>query len=284
MESIGETLKKRRADRGLSLAEVHETTKIMMQNLAALEEDRFDAFPNRVYARAFLRDYSNFLGLDSNELIQRYEDEWCRPAAPLAPSRKSRLPAAGVALVVLIGAIGGGTYLASKGGDSKQTKAERPADVEKEPAAFPALPSERKPEPVEQPAAKPDAEKPAPVASPAKDAKTPESQAKPAPVKPANKPAPPAPAAKPDKVNVAMRAVDHPVWVWVKTDGKTAIQKTLQPGEQAAFVGQKTVWVRAGNSGSLDMTINGKNIGRLGPSGQPTEKTFTVTSAPIADQ
>ena len=65
MESIGQVLRAERDKRGLSLSEVYDDTKITIQNLEALEQDRFDYFPNRVYARAFLRDYANFLGLDS---------------------------------------------------------------------------------------------------------------------------------------------------------------------------------------------------------------------------
>ncbi len=76
MESIGDILRNERERRGLTLQEVNEASKITIQNLTALEENRFDFFPNRVYARAFLRDYSNFLGLDSAALLARYEDEW----------------------------------------------------------------------------------------------------------------------------------------------------------------------------------------------------------------
>ena len=76
MGSIGEILKQEREGRGLSLHDVHEATKITSQYLSALEEDRFDSFPNKVYARAFLRDYANFLSLNSSDLLTRYEDEW----------------------------------------------------------------------------------------------------------------------------------------------------------------------------------------------------------------
>ena len=76
MDSIGQILRAGRETRGLSLDEVHEATNITVQNLSALEDDRFDHFPNRVYARAFLRDYSNFLGMDSPSLLTHYEEEW----------------------------------------------------------------------------------------------------------------------------------------------------------------------------------------------------------------
>ena len=68
METIGELLKNRRVEKDMTLADVHEATKITVENLAALEENRFEIFSSRVYARAFLRDYANYLGIDSIRL------------------------------------------------------------------------------------------------------------------------------------------------------------------------------------------------------------------------
>ncbi|MGC8862411.1 MAG: helix-turn-helix domain-containing protein, partial [Armatimonadota bacterium] len=113
-QSIGDVLRAKREDRGLSFDEVHEATKITPENLAALEENRFDVFANKVYARAFLRDYANFLGLDSALLLARYEEEWAAPAAAQAVVRTERSAwravAWAVAEIVLVGAVGAGSY------------------------------------------------------------------------------------------------------------------------------------------------------------------------------
>ena len=104
MDSIGQILRSGRETRGLSLDEVHEATRITVQNLTALEDDRFDHFPNRVYARAFLRDFSNFLGLDSPSLLTRYEEEW-NPAPEVAAVPKPQASAwrvLGYTLLVLV--------------------------------------------------------------------------------------------------------------------------------------------------------------------------------------
>lgn len=44
--------------------------------LEALEEDDFSAFPSSCYAIGFLRNYSDFLKLDTNDFVARYEHEY----------------------------------------------------------------------------------------------------------------------------------------------------------------------------------------------------------------
>jgi cytoskeletal protein RodZ len=113
MESIGTILRHERERRGLSVQEVFESTKITVLNVEALELDRFESFPNKVYARAFLRDYANFLDLDSGALLQRYESEWF--ATPVVETQpvpvKRKNTTAWTMVVVLIILIAGGAYI-----------------------------------------------------------------------------------------------------------------------------------------------------------------------------
>jgi len=152
LAKIGEALKTERANRGLTLADVHEATKISIQNLAALEEERFESFANKVYARAFLRDYANFLGLDSGKLLEQYEEEWGRPAVPPEPVEKRRLPALAIigALVVLIA--GGAYYLFTEQTDSTAPvrTSSRPSSKPKPIETGPPLPPRPKPPPEAQ--------------------------------------------------------------------------------------------------------------------------------------
>ena len=113
MESIGTILRHERERRGLSMQEVFESTKITVLNVEALELDRFESFPNKVYARAFLRDYANFLDIDSGALLQRYESEWF--VTPIVEAQqvpvKRKNVAAWTMVFVLIIAIIGGAYI-----------------------------------------------------------------------------------------------------------------------------------------------------------------------------
>ena len=71
MASIGSTLREERIRLGLGIDQVEADTKIRAKYLMALEDERFEALPGTAYARAFLRDYAEQLGLDPQELVNR---------------------------------------------------------------------------------------------------------------------------------------------------------------------------------------------------------------------
>ncbi|MEM7331161.1 MAG: RodZ domain-containing protein [Chloroflexota bacterium] len=72
MNELGHILREAREARGLSLAEVESETRINSRFLAALEEGEYQALPTPVHVRGFLRNYSRFLGLDPQPLLDRY--------------------------------------------------------------------------------------------------------------------------------------------------------------------------------------------------------------------
>ncbi|MEW6183352.1 MAG: RodZ domain-containing protein [Bacillota bacterium] len=61
---IGEKLSKAREEKGITISTAEEATKIRAKFLEAMENDRFNALPGRVYAKAFLRTYARYLELD----------------------------------------------------------------------------------------------------------------------------------------------------------------------------------------------------------------------------
>jgi len=71
MASIGSTLREERIRLGLGIDQIEADTKIRAKYLMALEDERFEALPGTAYARAFLRDYAEQLGLDPQELVDR---------------------------------------------------------------------------------------------------------------------------------------------------------------------------------------------------------------------
>lgn len=83
MKSIGETLKNARRAKELSLEEASKLTGISVVFLAALEDENYEVFRNKIYVRANMRDYSNFLELDSGELLENYEKSLEKSTAPL---------------------------------------------------------------------------------------------------------------------------------------------------------------------------------------------------------
>jgi transcriptional regulator with XRE-family HTH domain len=78
-QSVGSKLREARSRRKLSLEEVEEATKIRGGYLQAIENDEWDQLPGDTYARAFIRTYGRFLGLDGERLAE--EQRQARGAA-----------------------------------------------------------------------------------------------------------------------------------------------------------------------------------------------------------
>jgi cytoskeletal protein RodZ len=70
-QNIGPIVRERREAMGITLAEAEVATRIRQKYLAALEADEWDLLPGEVVGRGFLRNYSTYLGLDPNEMIER---------------------------------------------------------------------------------------------------------------------------------------------------------------------------------------------------------------------
>lgn len=75
LDSVGQDLRNARLRRGDEIASVSRALKIRKDHLEALEEDRPEDLPGRTYALGFVRSYAQYLGLDANELAQRYKHD-----------------------------------------------------------------------------------------------------------------------------------------------------------------------------------------------------------------
>ncbi|HOP63289.1 MAG TPA: DUF4115 domain-containing protein [Spirochaetota bacterium] len=73
MESIGEKLRQTREAKKLSLKDVSLETNLAPTFIEALEDEDFDKFPSETYILGFLKTYSDFLKLDSDEMTQLYK-------------------------------------------------------------------------------------------------------------------------------------------------------------------------------------------------------------------
>jgi cytoskeletal protein RodZ len=69
---FGGWLRRQRELRQVSLREIADVTKISIRYLEALEENRFDVLPAPVFAKGFLREYSRYVGLDPDEVVNTY--------------------------------------------------------------------------------------------------------------------------------------------------------------------------------------------------------------------
>ena len=72
MESIGEILREARHQKRASLEDVSRATRIKMEILEQLEADEFDRLAAPAYTKGFLKLYSEYLGLDSQAMVDAY--------------------------------------------------------------------------------------------------------------------------------------------------------------------------------------------------------------------
>ena len=67
-----EELKNLRKSKDIKLIDISNSTKINIKYLEAIENGNFDALPN-IYIRLFIRTYCEFLLIDSDEVLNKYE-------------------------------------------------------------------------------------------------------------------------------------------------------------------------------------------------------------------
>src|ERR671933_1135410 len=71
---IGPVLQQKRREKGLSLRDVEQATKIRTRYLEGLEREDYSVLPDAVYVQGFLKTYANFLGLDGERLSRELKD------------------------------------------------------------------------------------------------------------------------------------------------------------------------------------------------------------------
>lgn len=86
MSELGEALKAAREEKGLSLDDVQEITKIQKRYLIAIENGDFDRLPGHFYTRAFIKSYAEAVGLDPKELFNQYASELPRSEIDAEPT------------------------------------------------------------------------------------------------------------------------------------------------------------------------------------------------------
>src|SRR5689334_16505304 len=72
LASFGEELRREREIRGISLKEISDATKISKRFLEAIERNDHRTLPAPVFTRGFVREYARYLGLNFDEIVNRY--------------------------------------------------------------------------------------------------------------------------------------------------------------------------------------------------------------------
>ena len=313
MTSIGESLRQERKKRDLQLEQISRDLKISSRFLEAIEDERFEKLPGGVFAKSFVRQYARYLGLDDDEyaaavqqVVEPHAGPQFLPAHPLAPvdialprveewqsvserrfNWSSSLPA--LALVVIAMLVCSGVYaLWQRSRRVALLHEDKPAAMETVHASPPAAQQQTAQAPPAQPpaaaAAQPQPVEARDVATSAPNPSALASQPAQSPVAGANRPAPQAAAtaapAQADAANpgaavkVELTATE-PVWVLARADGKFLFSGTIDANQSRTLEAAGTLTLRLGNAGGVNITLNGKPVGPVGPKGQVRTLQFT---------
>jgi len=229
MASFGESLRKERELRGVSLREIADATKISVRFLDALESDRLSILPGGIFRRAFVRQYANHLGLDPDRLVadflHAHPSERVVEPQPLRQEPKERAHP-GTALLLTLVAAGVVLSVLKLGGNG--------APVRSEISAPPPGPS---------------------VAHAADPVYPPPSSPRPTPV----------PA--PDVLQVTVNATQA-CWVEARVDGQMVLNRVLTQGESHTLQAEGEILLSVGNAGGLRLGVNEREGLPLGDSGE----------------
>jgi cytoskeletal protein RodZ len=150
LTELATRLKEARTAKGYSLDDLQEMTKIQKRYLAGIEEGNYSMMPGPFYVRAFIKQYADAVGLDSDELLESYKQEVpsstteeVRQSITSSPSRSRSLskssnqlsdifPMIVVALFIIIGIVIFWVFYqnVAKKPDAAATDTEQPVSLE----------------------------------------------------------------------------------------------------------------------------------------------------------
>ena len=251
LRGLGERLRQKREDLGLSLKEIYLRTRIRPQFLEGIEKGEYSAFPSPVYTRGFIRTYLKQLGEEELweeflPLLRDQEELLCPGGMTMgtcSPPAKGFRPASKfwIFAVLLMAVVGTSWYVWftwSRDEIPSFTVRESPIAQEsgEEDAVGDKLPAS------------------ADIVSPDLPVVVPPPHEV---VKPA------APEVVKDK-NLTITA-DGDCWVHIRRGGETLLSRTLRAGESVTHsAADVRLYVTYGRSGSVRVRWNGEDMGRPG--------------------
>lgn len=91
MSELGQQLREARLEKGMSLDDVQEMTKIRKRYLEAIEAGDYKVLPGSFYVRAFIKTYAETVGLNPDELLEEHKEvSLSQPEATMEPVIQKR--------------------------------------------------------------------------------------------------------------------------------------------------------------------------------------------------
>lgn len=224
---VGSRLRAAREQRGVTLRDIANVTKISMTALRAIDGNDLARLPGGIFTRAYLRAYAAEVGLDPEQVVSEYVAQYKVVDEPfelphVADDTRVRLPGSLAVVVFGLGLViysshvfQGSTELSSESLAVDAVPALDESDVPKE-LAFAATS------------------------------------------------APAAIDVRGVQVEIRPRGV---CWISARADGLLVIYRLMEPGERAVVEAHDAIVLRVGDAGSFEYRINGqpgRPLGRLG--------------------
>jgi cytoskeleton protein RodZ len=253
MDTLGVWLRETRQEKGASLSEAANRTRIRAHLLEALEAGDFAALSGgEVQVRGFLRIYARYLGLPPEQVLARYDSEahgkeLLPPAeveeAERPPEPPERMTAEEVVKTRGLPLIGSAPAWFT-GGRAVGAAVALTVVAVVILAASGILGGASSDQP-----------------EPTGTASVEETYA-PTPAGAAATPTPSFPIDPRGVVSVTLEATEH-VWVHATSDDSVLIEGMMEPGQIATWSGEQIITVNTGNGAALLITVNNQLLGRM---------------------
>ncbi|MBX9995993.1 helix-turn-helix domain-containing protein [Priestia aryabhattai] len=91
MTELGQRLRQERESKGLSLEDLQKLTKIQKRYLLGIEEGNYEVMPGKFYVRAFIKQYCEAIGLDTDAIFEEYKSDIPSTQTEDMPQQLSRV-------------------------------------------------------------------------------------------------------------------------------------------------------------------------------------------------
>ena len=285
MTGFGDYLRREREMRGVSLEEISAATRISIRFLQAIENEELAKLPGGIFTRSFVRTYARYLGLDEERVLAD-----CQLAGKQKPevdirritANRAQPDGAGTGTRI-IGLLMAGVLLAGGIALFRHSRRIREQRTGTPMVIPPSTPAQGTNPPVHAASGQPSTSTPAEsnptqtvTSAPPAGGATPSGTPQGTPPSPAPKANPSDQGATSETAGAAaalsdlvlqVAATDR-AWVAVDADGKTVLQKVLNPNEVENLKAHDSFDVTLGNAQGIVLTLNGETLKPLGRRGE----------------
>ena len=275
--TLGSLLRTSREERHIDLDAVVKATNVRRHYLEALENEEWEKLPSKVFVKGFLRSYAEFLGLDTETVLDYYQKaaprERYQPHALQSIGTRSSMWRRTITISLLVLAlIGVIIYLRGNGisiigqafrylGTQSVTE-QKEVEIEREDVK---IPDEEATEAVFAGRAEIEDEQGEEIASVAEGETAQDAVVAPeegAVATEAGEEQPLSPRF------VLTATVIARTWLSIAVDDEPVKEYLFQPGETFRWTAEEGFDMVVGNAGGIEFSLNGSPIGDLGPEGK----------------